>query len=320
MSGTSIEEEVHTSTKQDKKSERKGKPGKDYKKKKGGPPEVDIDQVPPQNLLVEDADCTACANPCDDHSKYPSYLDIDRESPLLGSLKSYGRQILIGTGKSDWPNKIEEEEGTLVANLKKILCPMEWVTAVNNTSLISRHSTKPGAVDVIVVPDNILIGNVGPDDAQLLYDVFVSAPLPTGETDSVGYFQSMDLQDLTVEANPYESMILICSHKRRDKRCGVTAPILGREFDHVLRELDISDGEGGTIVLMVSHIGGHRYAGNVVCYINNGSTGIWYGRVDPCHCKAIVEETIMQGKVIKSIYRGAMKHSFGENKCDRYKW
>lgn len=263
MGGTTLapqEEQAHINTNQTVKEEKKrdGKPRKSGKKKDEGPPQIDMDQVPPHSLLVEDADCNACVNPCDDHSKYPSYLDIDRESPLLGSLKSYGRQFLIGTGKSDWPNKIEQDEGTLAANLQEILGPhpMEWMTAVNNTSLVPSHSTKQGAVDVIVVPDNILIGNVGPDDAQLVYDLFVSAPLPTRETHSVEYFKSLQLGDMTVQPNPYASIILICSHKKRDKRCGVTAPILGREFDHVLRELDISDGEDGTAVLMVSHIGG----------------------------------------------------------------
>lgn len=68
---------------------------------------------------------------------------------------------------------------------------------------------------------------------------------------------------------------------------------------------------------------GHKYAGNVICYINRGKTGIWYGRVKTCHCRAIIEETILQGKVIKELYRGAMKYSFGDpekKKCDRLKW
>lgn len=68
---------------------------------------------------------------------------------------------------------------------------------------------------------------------------------------------------------------------------------------------------------------GHKFAGNVICYINKGKTGVWYGRVKSCHCREIIEETIIQGKVIKELYRGSMSQSFGkvnESKCNRIKW
>ena len=67
-------------------------------------------------------------------------------------------------------------------------------------------------------------------------------------------------------------------------------------------------------------ITGHKFAGNVICYIHEGQTGIWYGRVNTCHCRAIIEDTICAGKVIKELYRGAMSHSFGEIKSDRLRW
>ena len=65
---------------------------------------------------------------------------------------------------------------------------------------------------------------------------------------------------------------------------------------------------------------GHKFAGNVICYIHKGQTGIWYGRVKSCHCRSIVEETILNGKVIKDLYRGCMSNSFKESKCNRIKW
>ncbi|KAL7315813.1 hypothetical protein PS15m_004984 [Mucor circinelloides] len=287
-------------------------------------PEVEIDQVPPTDLIVKD--CASCEEECEEHQQYPSYLEFDKESPLLGSMSPYGRHFMISTAQCDWPERIEEDYGTLAANLQALLVnnPMPWRTFVTNTSLIATHSTTVNCgLDVIVLPENIVIGNVTPDDAQLLYDVFVKLPLPTTDTVDINMFKKFDLQELAVYPNPYDSMILICSHRKRDKRCGVTAPILNREFDHVLRDLDIHDGEGGTSVFMVSHVGGHKFAGNVICYINKGKTGIWYGRVKSCHCREIIEETILKGKVIKELYRGSMNHSFGnvdQNKCNRIKW
>ncbi|CAO3641917.1 unnamed protein product [Mucor hiemalis] len=286
--------------------------------------EVQIDQIPPEDLIVKD--CDTCEEECEDHPQYPSYLQFDNESPLLGSMLPYGRHFMISTAQCDWPERIEEDYGTLAANLQALLAnnPMPWRTFVTNTSQIAHHcTTSHCSMDVTILPENIVVGNVTPDDAQLLYDIFVKMPFSAQPIDIENIKKQYDLKELGVYPNPYENMILICSHRKRDKRCGVTAAILNREFDHVLREFDIPDGEGGTCVLMVSHVGGHKYAGNVICYINKGKTGIWYGRVKSCHCHAIIQDTILEGKVIKELYRGAMTHSFGEvksDKCNRIKW
>lgn len=312
--------------------------------------DIALEQFPPSNLVVTEKDCLNCEEiECEEHQQYPSYLELDSESRLLGTMKPYNRHFLISTAQSDWPPRIEEDYGTLAANLQALLIndPLPWKTTVTNTSLISTHATTVYCgMDIIIQPENILVGNVSPDDAQLVYDLFAKMPLPTSDDevfDIDTFKKNNDLQELDIYPNPYDSMILICSHRKRDKRCGVTAPILNREFDHILRELDIPDGEGGTVVMMVSHVGGntisiilftynilihfkgHKYAGNVICYINKGKTGIWYGRVKTCHCRAIIEETILQGKVIKELYRGSMKYSFGDpskSKCSssRLKW
>jgi hypothetical protein len=222
-------------------------------------PKVSLDQIPPEDLLIKD--CEGCQEPCEDHQQFPSYLAFDTESPLLGSMKPYGRHFMISTAQSDWAEHIEEDYGTLAANLQALIVnsPMPWRTFITNTSLLPTHSTTVNcSMDVIILPENIVIGNVTADDAQLIYDVFVKMALPTTDAplDIITAFKKYDLKEIGVYPNPFENMVLICSHRKRDKRCGVTAPILCREFDHVMRELDIHDGEGGTSIFMVSHVGG----------------------------------------------------------------
>ncbi|KAF9578286.1 hypothetical protein BGW38_005999 [Lunasporangiospora selenospora] len=146
-------------------------------------------------------------------------------------------------------------------------------------------------------------------------------------------------------AHPWlpQAAIMICSHKRRDKRCGITAPILHKEFKRLLRSKDIhGDGEGDVEIWNVSHIGGHKFAGNVI--VHRGSSkgvgkeerdtldedpkmAVWYGRVEPSHCKTIVETTIERGEVIRELFRGAMHGSFdgivgdgGHTKRARLAW
>jgi hypothetical protein len=170
--------------------------------------------------------------------------------------------------------------------------------------------------------------------------------------------------------------ILICGHGGRDMRCGVMGPVLRAEFQRVLEERGFStnitnnnnnnnnrnihekkndekrpgdgdvqvDGPDHANLALISHIGGHKYAGNVIVYIPPGlmtttasssssssfssfssstsstttsssvsaaphplsGKGIWYGRVEPKHVEGIIEETIFKGRVVADHFRGGI--------------
>jgi len=140
--------------------------------------------------------------------------------------------------------------------------------------------------------------------------------------------------------------ILICSHRSRDSRCGVLGPLLRDEFAKYLssKNVPVETGhfccnrritEAGPFrpefpinIGLISHVGGHKWAGNVIVYIPSdwGTTwqsrhltagslskvagmGVWYGRVEPKHVEGIVEETLFKGSVIKELFRGAIGHN-----------
>lgn len=145
---------------------------------------------------------------------------------------------------------------------------------------------------------------------------------------------------------PYYAVILICSHKRRDKRCHVTAdPLIhalttsiehlghswhvdthGNSEDllesqaitasdteetlssrlkalHAAKDDDSKDKHVG--IFKVSHVGGHRYAGQVMIWFPNG-VNVWYGRVRQEDCEPIIKETLLKGKVITELLRGGL--------------
>ncbi|KAK8200608.1 Altered inheritance of mitochondria protein 32 [Zalaria obscura] len=130
-----------------------------------------------------------------------------------------------------------------------------------------------------------------------------------------------------------EIMVLICGHGQRDSRCGILGPILQAEFEEklerqnvqILRDPPVAQAvevdtelEGYTPharVAQISHIGGHKWAGNVIIYIPPSfkanplaGKGIWYGRVEPRHVEGIVGKTVLDGKVIKELFRGGIAH------------
>lgn len=64
----------------------------------------------------------ACAS-CEHHDgeaveDYPSGFDADLDSVMLGTMKNYGRQILISTGKSDWAREVTDESASLAGLVK----------------------------------------------------------------------------------------------------------------------------------------------------------------------------------------------------------
>lgn len=136
-------------------------------------------------------------------------------------------------------------------------------------------------------------------------------------------------------------IVLICGHGGRDMRCGVMGPVLRQEFERqlpdegieVLRgpvEMDVDHGVAaiaGAIekpawrarVGLISHIGGHKFAGNIIVYLPPSMKtgegrphplaghGIWYGRVEPKHVRGILQETILKGNVIEDMFRGGIR-------------
>ena len=141
-----------------------------------------------------------------------------------------------------------------------------------------------------------------------------------------------------------EVMVLICGHGGRDARCGIMGPLLRSEFEDKIQgtgggELELrtgpveiesyedrsrtrvtgsSSGARGVRVGLISHIGGHKFAGNVIVYLppslkrEGGEPhplaghGIWYGRVEPKHVEGIIKETILNGNVVENLFRGGI--------------
>ncbi|KAF9919129.1 hypothetical protein BX616_001180 [Lobosporangium transversale] len=298
------------------------------KKLATGSEDLDLSASP----FVSVADCHSCATPCreEDHPHYPSHLKINQDRPLLYSVKPYTRHILISTGQDDWESHIDRDKDSLAFHLSKAIDEGQKrlkdtddrdpeKILVTNSSRKAENWEGPGW-QVIILPDQIIVNNVTPEQCNDFFEAFLrpavgSISFQGVTTTSTDHNQ----QGIEVEAGKTafralrwlpKAVIMICSHKRRDKRCGVTAPILRKEFMRVLRSKDLyGDCEGDVEIWMVSHIGGHKFAGNVIVHKNEGMA-VWYGRVEPCHSQAIVEATIERGEIIRELYRGSMNGSF----------
>ena len=122
--------------------------------------------------------------------------------------------------------------------------------------------------------------------------------------------------------------VFVCTHAARDARCGVCGPALVDAFraavsaDPALR--------GSVEVRGCSHVGGHKYAGNVLVFAPRGGVeglrggnenaepvrfcgedrgecfGAWYGYVTPREIDDVLRRTVLRGEIIPRLWRGSM--------------
>ena len=159
--------------------------------------------------------------------------------------------------------------------------------------------------------------NLREQDLGLFVDRLVQEPEKSPNLDKLSYLEVVQ---------SHGPNVLICGHGNRDSRCGIMGPILKEAF-HTYAEALIpgptSEGSPDLItkigrpqIGLISHIGGHAWAGNVILYFPRSfrttrgelsplaSKGVWYGRVGPQHVEGIFNETIQNGRVIEELLRG----------------
>ncbi|KAK5993658.1 Altered inheritance of mitochondria 32-like protein [Cladobotryum mycophilum] len=311
----------------------------------------------------------ACPSPtcgCAATPEMPEGLEIDAASPLNGVISGYAEQVLVCTGRDDWPSRIEEENAgdNLAADLKELFGrggtysdPFHNVSVLNSSfpsSIPPRaevHSTSayllPSFKYVPFLPrvsfDSVQAlakGYLLPEKLHSAHDGL--SPIHRDRLTRKEAYQNLLLgvKDVT------DVLVLICGHGGRDMRCGVMGPVLRDEFEEklsssgfVVAQGPVQIGELNEVgklegqvtettdkiarVGLISHIGGHKFAGNVIIYIppelktGEGKMhplaghGIWYGRVEPRHVEGLVEETVVRGNVVVDHFRGGLMRREG---------
>lgn len=130
---------------------------------------------------------------------------------------------------------------------------------------------------VLLLPAFVRVANVHPTNVPLLMEAVVgraaTSTSPLSELRLPARIESPDraLPPLTTSRCPHAAVILMCSQRTRDVRCGQSAPLLRREFERHLRPLGLlrdpdDERPGGVAIHFISHVGGHKYSANVIIY------------------------------------------------------
>ncbi|TPX10890.1 uncharacterized protein E0L32_008096 [Thyridium curvatum] len=272
-----------------------------YSSRKAAPPFPTVQSCPQPT-------CECAATP-----QMPDGLEIDHKGVLNGNITSYYEHVLICTGRTDWPSRIEEENSgdNLAADLKELFGrggvysdPYHNVSTLNSSfpSSVPRRSELQ-TTSVYLLPSFKYVPflpRVSFDSVEALAKGFLLpeklhpahdglSPIHRDRLTRKAAYQELlwgvrDVRDV---------MVLVCGHGGRDMRCGVMAPVLEAEFERQLPaagvevlhgpvEAETPEGliSGPTAdaaartarVGAISHIGGHKYAGNVIIYLPGDMT------------------------------------------------
>lgn len=252
-------------------------------------------------LTPEDCDsCSVC---------YPKSLKVD-DAPLFNTAPPVSGQIIVATAQNNWNHDIGTEDtdwGRVCQTLGNASEKFEEILGgkvrINASDLDYDDAESAHKVSVTVLPQFVRILTTPETCIQDVCEVFKLKP--------------EDELSPNMMSVPERGYILLCSHSTRDKRCGVTAPHMKRALNDELRDRELyrdpdDDERGGIRVVLVNHVGGHKFAANALIYQRNGMA-IMLARLRPEHCKALVEKTIENGVIVPEYIRFV-------NKVPAYSW
>uniref|UniRef100_A0A1J3HZ76 Altered inheritance of mitochondria protein 32 n=1 Tax=Noccaea caerulescens TaxID=107243 RepID=A0A1J3HZ76_NOCCA len=207
---------------------------------------------------------------------------------LAGSVGPYGRHVfLCYKSHETWIPRVEAEG-----------LPQRFAKAFNDhrADLAKTRLTVCGGGesdgDVLIFPEMIRYKAIKDTDV----DAFVEDVLINGKPWTSGIQEELS-----------GSFVFVCAHGSRDKRCGVCGPALMDKFEKEIGSRGLAD---KIFVLPCSHIGGHKYAGNLIVFSPDSAgniSGHWYGYVTPDDVPAMLDQHIAKGEIIQNLSRGQMK-------------
>ncbi|WOL13633.1 hypothetical protein Cni_G22406 [Canna indica] len=228
--------------------------------------------------------------------------EIGKES-LVGTVQRYDRHLFLCYKSPEvWPSHVEGSESD---RLPRFLAGeiKNWASAIDKKTRLTICEGVDGTDfsngDVLIFPDMMRYRRLTHFDVEQFVDEVLkknSEWLPSKPEPLSG------------------SYVFVCAHGSRDRRCGVCGPVLIKRFKEEISSRGL---HGQVFVSPCSHIGGHKYAGNVIIFSPNvigEVTGHWYGYVTPDDVPILLEKHIGKGKIVDHLWRGQMGLSEDDQK------
>ncbi|KAG8743362.1 hypothetical protein FRC10_012166 [Ceratobasidium sp. 414] len=220
--------------------------------------------------------------------------------------------VVISTGKSDWPHEVTEVSNSLAEHLSNT---HNKLVSSSSAPRPSKSENVPPGVFTSVESNRLSVLNGSHHETGTAHTVLVFPDyklvkeVPATAEGATSFWKAAIDPAVGVEGKRGEGWDV---HTQVDDPAEYGHPALEDlpepRADAVLeqlREIRKPDGEYSQRVLILrnSHVGGHKFAGNVIIYFPTGN-GVWYGRVSPHEVQTVVGSTIIGGKVLPALLRG----------------
>ncbi|PRQ54038.1 putative thioredoxin-like ferredoxin [Rosa chinensis] len=248
----------------------------------------------PQTLAMASDDLSTLPSAADDE-KYGFKRPEMFQSKLAGTVDAYDRHVFLCYKSPEaWPARVEGSESDPLPKLLSSAFKARKNDISIKTKLTvceGRDGTEFADGDVLIFPDMIKYRGLKESDV----DSFVDDVIVNDKAWASGAREVLT-----------GSHVFVCAHGSRDRRCGVCGPVL---IDKFIEEAELRGLKDQVFVSPCSHIGGHKYAGNLIIYSPGADgkiTGHWYGYVAPDDVPELLDEHIGKGKIIERLWRGEM--------------
>lgn len=214
---------------------------------------------------------------------------------LANTVDSYDRHVfLCYKNPESWPSSVENSDADPLPKLLASALKARKDDIPLKTRLTicgGCNGTECSDGDVYIFPEMAKYRGLKEADV----DAFVDDVLVNGRT------WASQVPETLVGA-----YVFVCAHANRDKRCGVCGPVLIEKFKDEIGSRGLND---QVFVSACSHVGGHKYAGNLIIFGTNAEgkvTGDWYGYVTPSDVQDLLDVHIGKGEIIEKLWRGQM--------------
>lgn len=268
-------------------------------------------------------DVSECAEECSGcPTKYPSSVKIEYDGALWDLTKPYGLHLVVTTGKTDWPHDacltshtvahqvLKWADSAKLTGLGSESDPSNTIKVSTSSIFLLNHEKSSDydtnkIADILILPLFVWIRDVHESNAKEVLSKVIPDLVEAHVSGSKDPFKKEypEFPEIKVVPDPLKAHVFLCSHRTRDKRCGVTAPIMKKEMDIHLRDLGLlrdfgEERPGGVHVSFINHVGGHKYSANVIIYLKESGKNIWLARCTPPNAVPIIDECIVNdGKV-----------------------
>ncbi|KAI3452480.1 hypothetical protein Pfo_009144 [Paulownia fortunei] len=245
----------------------------------------------------------------EENAKYGFERGEMYQSNLAGTVDPYDRHVFLCYKSHEaWPSRVEDSDSD---PLPKLLASAIKARK-NNISVKTRLTICEGGDDV----------KLSDGDVMIFPEMIIYRGLKDSDVDSF-------VEDVLVNGKPWVSgvqeeltgsYVFVCAHNNRDRRCGVCGPVLIEKFKEVIESKDLKN---KVFLTACSHVGGHKYAGNVIIFSADPEgkiAGNWYGYVTPNDFFELLDKQIGKGEITDRIWRGQMgTYGQGAEKVDELK-